>query len=257
MKLRIVSDIHLEVCNYELPRLDTDHETVLVLAGDICPIKNKSLLIPFLERASDHFQDIVYVMGNHEHWKGNITFSEKKLKEMFKDNEKIHILEDSFVKIDDVVFIGATLWTDFNKGDPLKLIDAPANMKDYQKIRWGKSYFKLRPDDIYAKHKASVKYIKDVANSAPLDCKLVLVTHHAPSPQSIHPRYATDTKYYGLYHSDLSQVLIDCGFDLAVHGHMHDSFDYMVDKCRVVCNPRGYVPIEPNVHFNPILTVEI
>ena len=30
--------------------------------------------------------------------------------------------------------------------------------------------------------------------------------------------------------------------DLWVHGHMHESFDYPMGKCRVVCKPRGYAP---------------
>ena len=28
---------------------------------------------------------------------------------------------------------------------------------------------------------------------------------------------------------------------LWVHGHTHNSFDYQVGNCRVVCNPRVYV----------------
>ena len=28
--------------------------------------------------------------------------------------------------------------------------------------------------------------------------------------------------------------------DLWLHGHVHDSFDYRVGRCRVICNPRGY-----------------
>ena len=45
--------------------------------------------------------------------------------------------------------------------------------------------------------------------------------------------------------NDLPPSCFD-GVDLWVHGHTHDSFDYLVDRpgggtCRVVCNPRGYV----------------
>jgi hypothetical protein len=29
--------------------------------------------------------------------------------------------------------------------------------------------------------------------------------------------------------------------DLWLHGHVHDSFDYQVGRCRVVANPAGYV----------------
>jgi hypothetical protein len=29
--------------------------------------------------------------------------------------------------------------------------------------------------------------------------------------------------------------------DLWLHGHVHDSFDYQVGRCRVVANPAGYI----------------
>lgn len=47
---------------------------------------------------------------------------------------------------------------------------------------------------------------------------------------------------------------------LWVHGHMHDSFDYQVDGCRVVCNPRRYMNWHgefENKDFNPGLVIEI
>ena len=45
----------------------------------------------------------------------------------------------------------------------------------------------------------------------------------------------------GAYYSDLSEFILDrpC-IKLWVHGHMHDTFDYMIGSTRVVCNPRGY-----------------
>jgi len=53
--------------------------------------------------------------------------------------------------------------------------------------------------------------------------------------------------------------------DLWIHGHTHDNFDYQLGRCRVVCNPRGYVwerhggnghTVE-NPEFNPGLVVEV
>jgi len=31
---------------------------------------------------------------------------------------------------------------------------------------------------------------------------------------------------------------------LWIHGHTHESFDYMVGDTRIVCNPRGYIGYE-------------
>lgn len=50
--------------------------------------------------------------------------------------------------------------------------------------------------------------------------------------------------------------------DYWVHGHTHDSFDYTLGKCRVLCNPRGY-PINrmtgayENPEFDSQLIVEV
>ena len=44
-----------------------------------------------------------------------------------------------------------------------------------------------------------------------------------------------------------------------MHGHTHDSFDYVVRGTRVVCNPRGYAKdgVNENPAFDPEFVVEI
>jgi hypothetical protein len=44
---------------------------------------------------------------------------------------------------------------------------------------------------------------------------------------------------------------------LWIHGHTHESFDYVVNGTRVVCNPRGYAPRDLNPAFDPGLTVDV
>ena len=46
------------------------------------------------------------------------------------------------------------------------------------------------------------------------------------------------------------------GAELWIHGHIHESFDYMISKTRVVCNPFGHID-EQNDGFNPTLALEI
>jgi len=43
---------------------------------------------------------------------------------------------------------------------------------------------------------------------------------------------------------------------LWIHGQTPESFDYVVNSTRVVCNPRGYAPMELNEAFDPVLTVD-
>jgi hypothetical protein len=72
----------------------------------------------------------------------------------------------------------------------------------------------------------------------PYSGKTVVVSHHAPHPLSIHSRYVNDP-LNAAFASNLSDMM--AGVDLWLHGHVHDSFDYRVGRCRVVANPAGYL----------------
>ena len=72
--------------------------------------------------------------------------------------------------------------------------------------------------------------------------KLIVMTHHAPTFKSIHPKYINDRQLNGAYASDLSDFILDRPLiKYWLHGHIHATNDYMVGDCRVISNPRGYV----------------
>jgi len=60
--------------------------------------------------------------------------------------------------------------------------------------------------------------------------------------------------------SDLSALILDPGAPaLWIHGHVHESRDYVVGGTRVVCNPHGYrsqLQVE-NPDFDPLLVVAV
>jgi hypothetical protein len=90
------------------------------------------------------------------------------------------------------------------------------------------------------RHRETRDYIKLVA-SENKDKKVVVVGHHSPSYQSVHPMYASEYLMNGAYHSDLSEIMLDnTNIKLWTHGHTHHPFDYIIGETRVVCNPRGY-----------------
>jgi hypothetical protein len=90
----------------------------------------------------------------------------------------------------------------------------------------------------------------------PFDGKTVVVTHHAPSSQSVHPRYARDL-LTPAFASNLENLMDGDRAALWIHGHMHESFDYEVYGTRVICNPRGYAPNALNPDFRSDWIVEI
>lgn len=92
----------------------------------------------------------------------------------------------------------------------------------------------------------------------PFDGPTVVVTHHAPHRKSLASRYAEDWSSGGFVNEmrpEFFKVPV-----LWVHGHTHGSFDYEVDDCREISNPRGYLNWHgefENKVFNPGLVVEV
>jgi hypothetical protein len=86
----------------------------------------------------------------------------------------------------------------------------------------------------------------------------VVITHHAPSRKSIHPRFE-GSLLNACFVSDAERLLGAARIRLWVHGHTHDTFDYLVKGTRVVCNPRGYAKggVNENLRFDPNLTIDI
>jgi len=155
--------------------------------------------------------------------------------------KNIHFLERDFVKIDDVTFVGGTLWTDMNRGDPLTQHAIRDMMNDFRLIRHdGLGYTALRPSHTITRHVETLGYIEEIVHREP-EGKFVVVGHHAPCELSIGPNYKSQSLMNGAYYSDLSEFILDRPqIKLWTHGHMHDPFDYLVGDTRVVCNPRGY-----------------
>ena len=86
----------------------------------------------------------------------------------------------------------------------------------------------------------------------------MVITHHAPSRHSIHPRFA-DSLLNACFVSDAAHLLDADRVSLWIHGHTHDSFDHRVNGTRVVCNPRGYARggVNENPAFDPHFAIEV
>ena len=134
MRIALASDVHLEFGHLDLS--NTDNADVLVLSGDICVAsKFGPNYDRFFQDASRLFKNVVYIMGNHEHYDGDFAKSESILRAALERYSNVHFLEKEIVKIDDVTFIGGTLWTDMNKEDPLTMYHVQRRMNDFRIVR--------------------------------------------------------------------------------------------------------------------------
>jgi len=271
MKIALTSDIHLEFGDWY--PVNPENADVLILSGDIlvaCELeKLQGDSNGFLDQAKGHrfreflvnckrnYKHVIYVMGNHEHYHGDFAVSHKVLRKECNDTD-IHFLDKESVTIDDVTFIGGTLWTDMNKEDSLTLYHIRKMMNDFRIVNNGDRFLNFKdeegkfharvarfsPEDAVEDHRKMIEYIKVVIDNNPTD-KFVVVGHHAPSKLSIKPQYENDTLMNGGYSSDLSEFILDRPqIKVWTHGHTHHEFDYMIGTTRIVCNPRGYVGYE-------------
>jgi Icc-related predicted phosphoesterase len=260
MKVRVISDVHTETCEYGgVP--DLGSADVLILGGDILCARHfktngklHQVYKDFLQKCADNFKHVIYIQGNHEHWGLNYDNTYNTLKENIPP--QIHLLENEVIKIENIVFLCCTLWTDFRNENPFEMINAQKFMNDYKSIRIGSNYRKFRPEDTLRLHKESKQFLIDNLEKYK-DEKVWVVTHHAPSFQSVHPRYRMET-INGSFVSDLEDLILsNPNISYFSHGHVHDSFDYYIGECRVICNPRGYFPTAINPNFDPNIEIEV
>jgi predicted phosphodiesterase len=229
MRIRVLSDLHLEAAPFDPPSVEAD---VVVLAGDV---HNGGAGVEWAKRA--FAQPVLYVAGNHEPYDGEFHATQAALRAAATDS-RVRILDCDAATIGGVRFLGCTLWTDFDlegeAGRALATVKYRDWLVDFRAIRYGSRTF--TPDDSIALHHRERAWLADrLAES--FAGATVVITHHVPHRASIAPEFAAHP-LNPAFVSDLDALMGRAA--LWIHGHTHRSFDYTVHGTRVVCNPRGY-----------------
>ncbi len=248
MKIQIISDLHQE---FGITELSFDRPDVVVLAGDV------NLGIKGIEWIKTKIRDkpVIYVLGNHEYYKGSYPKTLHKIKEAAR-NSSISVLENDSVDIEGIRFHGATLWTDFSIfGDPRYYGFVCQNgMNDYKQIRRDPSYSKMRSIDIFKIHQFSKLWLKERLENSK-DMKNIVVTHHAPSIRSV-PEHFKEDPLTSAYASDLEGFILEHQPLYWIHGHIHTPKRYTIGETEVICNPHGYISEKYN-GYEKELMVEV
>ena len=256
MRIQVLSDLHLEFGGSGVPQLAPGAE-VVVMAGDLAPAKRRSARLA--ARAWKDAAHILYVPGNHEYYGSRIAEAQRMLALDCADCG-VTLLDTAAVTIGHVRFIGATLWTDFRlDGEPRELDAHHAvgqGLNDFAGAIRGASWKSFTTWEAAHRHAADRAFIEaELAQAEKDGLETVVVTHHAPSPRSIPPRFAGDALNPG-FASDLEAVIRRFQPALWVHGHMHDAVDAQLGRTRILANPRGYDRAEA-MDFVPDLVVEL
>jgi len=241
MKLRILSDLHLEWHadgGMQFVRELANSDDVLVLAGDITIGK----LIPLTARAFlDRFQKVIYIHGNHEYYGSDekeVDSWSRKVAAAVPD--RWHCLDNDILQIGETRILGTSLWfpeTDFVR---------------YHRSTWS-DYLSIEGFGtwVHERNHRAIEFLKRELKQGD-----VVVTHYLPSWRSVHPKWA-NSHVNCFFISDLEELILERQPKLWIHGHTHDSMDYMIGETRVVCNPFGYFMHDENPKFDPNFCVEV
>jgi Icc-related predicted phosphoesterase len=246
MKIKYMSDLHLEFGAMDnIP--DNDGIDVLILAGDI----NVKHRIDWINAMANLFEDVIYVPGNHEFYRGHMDNTLRHIKQDVYEN--VHVLQNEWRKIKGVTFHGSTMWTDYQSSgnQPLAMWDANQKMSDHRIIRMGEDFRKFRAEDAAYEHMRAMAYLTNNVKEGD-----VVITHHAPHENSSHESFKGQL-LNAAYYSDRTAFMMSFKPSYWIHGHMHNTSDYVIDQTRVLCNPRGYAPNDLNIDFDINKTFEV
>lgn len=240
MRIQIISDVHTEFQRdwgeSFIESMDSDGVDVLVIAGDL---STKDQLKMNLRGFCKKYPHVVYTPGNHEFYGSSFGDVRKTLSEI-NDCPNLHILDNKSVEIMGQKFVGCTLW--FRNGDKNCLLEK--HMNDFRTIKdFGK--------EVYGENERSLEFLKENVCS-----NSVVVTHHMPSTLSIGKMWVKHPLNV-FFLCDLDEFICERKPKIWFHGHTHDSFDYVLDKTRIVCNPFGYVGSAINPSFDDKKIIEI
>lgn len=221
-----MSDLHFEFHRDEgrefirsLPDCDG-----IIIAGDLTsPNKLEHTINLFCDR----FKNVIYVLGNHEYYTSSFGVVQDTLSNIKNSNFKW--LHRTVEVVDGFRFVGSTLWFGPSKAPKYML-------NDFNFIHDFTSW-------VYEENKKDINFLKSEVQEGD-----IVVTHHLPAHQSVHPMYAL-SPLNPFFVCDVSDLITQNKPSIWIHGHTHTSCDYILDDTRVLCNPFGYLRVEENSRF--------
>lgn len=230
MKIQILSDLHLEHHPFELPIPEDSKEIVLVLLGDIgCPtsIDYTKLLVD----ASKAYRAVIVIAGNHEYYT-ILSLTMEDIKQTINDvvsiTDNVYFLDNSAIQIDDVLFVGTTLWSSLNveRCYDLNMI-TDMTLDKYNDL-----------------HQQAVNFVETTLEAAVT--RTVVLSHHAPFRHSTlnNNNHGADLRYL------IKEPIVAWCF-----GNSHYACEFMFNDTKIISNPVGY-PGE-KTGFSPIKIIEV
>ena len=240
--IRIVSDLHVDI-NKDQGYVYDFKDDFVVCCGDI-----SGDAVTSIDWINNNIQQGVFVHGNHLGYSRNLTLNESVdlLEKTFPSSGPVQYLNNTCYTYQGIVFLGCCLYTDFklygeDKQDAC-MVAAARGMNDFIYPRYEDKEGKIRsliPDDYERFFIKSKMFLKEklVEN---LGKPIVIVTHFAPSEQSVGEQYR-GSSLNPAFVCDMTDLMNRYpNIRLWCHGHCHTNSDYIYNKTRVIARPFGY-----------------
>lgn len=222
------SDCHLEIFPKKLVGfekgkiLKAQKDKILCLCGDIGNPWSKGYA-RFLKWCSSSFEFVFVVAGNHEYYgKRNMEDTDEKIRDLCDGLPNAKFLQNSSFKYNNILFVGATLWT-----------NPPPNadevMNDYSEIP------ELTVQKVQEMHESSLNFFcKELEKGQ----KTVILTHHCPfkDSETLKSDKEPIASCYGSEAHTIAKENVVAWF----WGHTHKAFRKQMGPTLFASNPKGY-----------------
>ena len=254
MRIQYASDLHLEFgANSAYLRKNPLIQIgeILVLAGDIAHIGDESnIKHPFWDWASNNFNRVIVVPGNHELYK---SFDINNLHNgwRLKVRDNVEYIYNEIIHIDeDTDLIATTLWSKIN---PKDAYFTEKSVNDFYRIRNGK--YRLSWERFNEEHDKCLHFLEEniIASKAK---KIIVATHHVPSFKLMSDEFAGST-INGAFTVELENLISNSRINYWIYGHSHRNIDAEIGTTICVSNQLGYVSHGEHLSFKPDACIEI
>ena len=253
MKIQYASDLHLEFAqNWQFLK---DHPLkvvgdVLVLAGDITYLGDEAYSShPFWDWASDNYQQVLVVPGNHEFYK---YYDIATIKDglLLRIRPNVNVYYNGVIRIGGAEIILSPLWA------RIPILDAYATergVNDFRRILYNKELLTFAAFN--EEHQRCIQFIKDVTRNTP-ECKRIIITHHVPSFQLSSPDFK-GSRINGAFVSDEDNLIDNSNASYWIYGHSHRNINARIGNTECLSNQLGYTFLGEHTDFNPSALIEL
>lgn len=240
MRAWVFSDLHLHPAlstldGYPIPQAD-----VCICPGNISTA-GMAAGVRLLGRSICPKMPVIFVPGTCDYKGRSMPEVMADARDEAERYPGLHLLQEQTLLLDGIMFVGATLWSDLGVfGDQREAIVHARRSTDYIEIKTssGQARKRFSPRQSIRLHEKARLFIEQQLARFQGSTSVV-VSHHAPSLQSMPHGYLNDP-LAPTYASSLERLILKSRPDLWIHGGLWAGRPYLIGGTTVMANPRGF-----------------